>query len=219
MKTGFIFFVLFIMMTLSVCTNNFTQNNAPASQSVSAAQSGDPGAVPPAAVSGTLTVSLDYEKQSGSASNQYAVWIEDMDGALVKTLYASQWTARGGYKTRPDSIAIWAQKSGLASMAKAEADAVSGATPKAGPQTYTWVLDGTAGNVIPPGKYRFFVEGTLRWKNYVLYSGVIDLDSKPASAQAEPEYVYAAVEKYAALTGDSPENKMIGAVTASFEPF
>lgn len=47
---------------------------------------------------GTLTVTFDFEKQSGYASNQFAVWIEDVDGNLINTLYATRFTATGGYK-------------------------------------------------------------------------------------------------------------------------
>jgi hypothetical protein len=120
--------------------------------------------------SGTLTVSFDYEKISGSASNQFAVWVEDMNGNYINTLYATKWTANGGYKNRPDSIAIWVNKSNLASMQKSEADAISGATPKAGNLSYTWDLTDTNGGTVALGEYKVFVEGTLRWKNYVIYS-------------------------------------------------
>ena len=171
-----------------------------------------------AAVSGEVVISFDYERISGSASNQYAVWIEDMDGNLIKTLYASRWTADGGYRTRPDSIALWVEKSNRASMSGAEVDAVSGATPRTGTQTYTWDLTNVNGETILPGEYRFVVEGTLRWKNYVLYSGVIEIGNTPATVQADADFVYEASGRQAALTGESPENAMIGPVTASFTP-
>jgi hypothetical protein len=98
-------------------------------------------------------------------------------------------------------------------------DAVSGATPKSsGSQSYTWNLKDINGDMVSLGEYRFFVEGTLRWKNYVLYSGVIEISDAPATVQADAEYVYEASDRQAALTGDSPENKMIGAVTARYNP-
>ena len=168
--------------------------------------------------SGEAVISFDYEKQSGSASNQYAVWIEGMDGKFIKTLFATKWTADGGYKTRPDSIALWAERSGLASMKKPETDAVSGATPKSGVQSYLWDLTDAEGEAVPPGKYMFFVEGTLRWKNFVLYSGVIEIGGVPDVARANAEFFYEASDRYGALTADSPENNMIGAVTAEFTP-
>jgi hypothetical protein len=172
----------------------------------------------PGIVSGEVVITFDYERISGSASNQYAVWIEDMDGSIIKTLYASSWTADGGYRTRPDSIALWVNKSNLASMTDAEVDAISGATPRTGIQTYIWDLTDANGETLLPGDYRFFVEGTLRWKNYVLYSGVITISDAPVSVQADAEYYYEASDRYAELTSESPENAMIGAVTVSFIP-
>ena len=172
----------------------------------------------PAALSGELVVTFDYARQSGSASNQHAVWIEDLDGNVVRTLYASRWTASGGYRTRPDSIALWAQRAGLANMASAEVDALSGATPGSGPLTYAWDLTDADGNTVPPGDYAFFVEGTLRWRNFVLYSGVITLGADPVTVRADAEFTYEGDGRYAALTPESGENGMIGPVTAVFTP-
>ena len=173
---------------------------------------------PPSFESGMLTITFDYEKQSGSASNQFAVWIEDMNGNYINTLYATRWTANGGYKTRPDSIAMWVEKSELESMKKSEVDAIAGATPKAGNLTYSWDLTDMNGNTVSPGEYKFFVEGTLRWKNRVIYSGVIEVGGSPVTVSADAEFIYEASDKQAALTETSPENSMIGSVIASFVP-
>jgi hypothetical protein len=222
--------IMMLLISLCACAGGNGQNSPPASAPEPPAQAEAPAqqAVPPVeeqidgneptGVSGEVVITFDYQKQSGSASNQFAVWIEDMDGKLVKTLYATRWTARGGYRTRPDSIALWAEKSGLASMEKSEADAISGATTKTGAQTYIWDLTDSGGNKVPPGEYRFVVEGTLRWKNFAVYSGVIEIGGSPAAAQGNAEFVYEASERYGALTAASPENNMIGPVTASFTP-
>jgi len=97
-------------------------------------------------------------------------------------------------------------------------DAISGATPKTGEITFVWNLTDIDGNTVPPGEYRIFIEGTLRWKNYVLYSGVIEIGDSPSNVQADAEYVYAGSGNQSALTSDSPENTMIGAVTISYIP-
>jgi hypothetical protein len=167
---------------------------------------------------GRVEISFNYKKISGSASNQYAIWIEDMNGNLVRTLYATQWTAKGGYKSRPDSIPIWVEKTDLGSMDKISVDAVSGATPKTGPLTYTWDLTDSSGNSVVPGEYLVFVEGTLRWKNQVLYTGIIDIGGGLSTIEADVNFTYEASDRYAALTVDSPENSMIGLVTVRFIP-
>jgi len=165
-----------------------------------------------------VTISFEYTRQSGPASNQHAVWIEDMDGNLVKSLFASRWTANGGFKTRPDSIALWAQAADLANMSSADVDAVAGATPSSGIQTYIWDLTDMNGEPVEIGEYKFFVEGTLRWKSFVLYSGIISIRADTETVQGEAVFHYEASERYDALTADSPENNMIGPVTVTFTP-
>ena len=195
-------------------------SDVPSSGSQDTAQNTNETAEPdsPVNVSGEVVISFNYERIPGSASNQYAVWIEDMDGNLIRTLFATRWTAEGGYQTRPDSIALWAERSGLPEMTREEVDAVSGATPRTGPQVHVWDLTDTNGEKVAPGEYRFFVEGTLRWKNYVLFTGVIKIGEEPVIVEATAKFVYEATDRYDALTSDSPENRMIGPVTASFTP-
>ena len=169
-------------------------------------------------VSGELIITFDFVRQSGSASNQFAVWVEDIDGNLVKTLYATGYTANGGYRDRPDSIALWVERSGLSNMTRSELDTITGATPRSGALSYTWDLTGANGDTVQQGEYIFFVEGTLRWRNFVLYSGVIEIGNYPATVQADANYTYGSSGRYDALTVNSPENDMIGPVTAIFTP-
>ena len=162
------------------------------------------------------TVSFDYERQSGSASNQFAVWIEDLDGSLVKTLYATRYTANGGYKNRPDSIPVWVEKSGLADMSEEAVDAVTGATPRAGGLEYVWDLTDAEGQTVPEGEYRYVVEGTLRWKNQVVFSGAITVGVEANLSEAEAEYTFEGGGSQQALTEASEEINMISAVKAEY---
>ncbi|NLI53422.1 MAG: DUF2271 domain-containing protein [Clostridiales bacterium] len=166
--------------------------------------------------SDAVVISFDFQKQSGYASNQFAVWIEDADGAFVKTLYATRFTASGGYRQRPDAIPVWVERSGLAEMD--DVDAITGATPKSGALRFVWDLTDADGERVPDGTYRFFVEGTLRWKNQVLFSGELTLDGSAASAEATPQYAFEASPEQPALTDESPERGMITAVRAEYIP-
>ena len=103
-------------------------------------------------------------------------------------------------------------------MDKAAVDAISGATPKAGALSYAWDLSDENGDTIETGEYMFFVEGTLRWKNRVLYSGTITIGDGPSSAEAVAEFTYEGTDRQPALTDSSPENAMIGPVAAVFTP-
>jgi hypothetical protein len=232
MKRVYKFFpvIVILLLIVSLCACSSGKPNEPSASQIQTGTSSVPSTASrqpdnsvepdaPEAVSGEVVITFDYERQSGSASNQFATWIEDMDGNYINTLYATQWTAKGGYKNRPDSIALWVEKSGIKAMPDYYVDAISGATPKSsGSQSYTWDLKDINGDMVTPGEYKFFVVGTLRWKNYVLYSGAIEIGDAPVTVQAGAEYVYEASDRQAALTGDSPEIKMIGAVTARYNP-
>ena len=158
------------------------------------------------AQAGKVEVSFTYTKQSGFASNQFAVWIEDAQGKLVKTLYATKYTANGGWQRRPLSIPIWVKQTNLAEMNKAQIDAVSGPTPKTGALKYTW--DGTdgQGRPLPAGEYTVYVEATLRNDNQVLYTAIVLLGGEGAKVNAQARY-----------SGNSTaERGMIGAVTVQY---
>ena len=172
------------------------------------------------AESGKLTISFDFDRQEGSASNQFAVWIEDMDGNFVKTIYATRFIASGGYQARPQAIPEWVELSGLKATGESDFDATTGATPAPGTVSFELALDGGPdGEVIPPGEYRFFVEGSLRWSNRVIYSGEIELGGPaPITVQGEPEFIFTDSEEQPALTAESEESAMIGPVTASYTP-
>jgi len=163
-----------------------------------------------------VTVSFDYEKQKGYATNQFAVWIEDESGKLVRTLYATEFTAMGGYEKRPDSIPTWVDRANLSTAE--EADAVSGATPKSGKLSFVWDLNDQNGVRVPNGTFTFVVEGTLRWKNQVLYSGTITLNGEATTAEGSAEYTFVSSDDAPALTPESPECGMLANVVAAYIP-
>lgn len=76
-----------------------------------------------------LELSFNYQKQSGSGSNQYAVWVENSEGKVVRTLFVTQFTTKGrvrgpqgpqgaqgtqerrrGYTYRPACVPTWVNK-------------------------------------------------------------------------------------------------------------
>jgi hypothetical protein len=165
---------------------------------------------------GTVTINFDFQRLSGPAANQLAVWIEEANGEYLKTLYATRYTVRGGFKKRPDCIPAWVEKSGLAKGAVL--DAVSGATPRTGPLSFTWDLTDESGRPVPHGSYRFIVEGSLRWANRVLYTGEIAISETEATATASPQFIYEISGNQPAITDADPDNDMIGPVTAIYIP-
>ncbi|MCC2820226.1 DUF2271 domain-containing protein [Lachnoclostridium pacaense] len=141
-----------------------------------------------AAFRGQLTVELNFTRGATIASSQYAVWVENDAGQLVKTLYVSGFTAGGGYAFREDAVPTWVTKAKPDEMADAEIDAISGATPQSGIQRYTW--DGTdeTGAAVTDGTYHIYVEGTLYWSSTVLFSGDIEWGGSPQSITLTAAY-------------------------------
>lgn len=77
---------------------------------------------------GPLTLEYTFNKKEGKGTNQMAAWIEDKDGKLVRTLFATRYTTQKGYKKQ--ALPQWVKKSGLAQLDKAKVDALTKATPR-----------------------------------------------------------------------------------------
>ncbi|MCL2801371.1 MAG: DUF2271 domain-containing protein [Treponema sp.] len=136
-----------------------------------------------------VELTFDFNRQSGHATNQFAVWIEDLNGQHVKTIYATRFTANGGWRRRPNSIPIWVRQSGTADMTREQIDAVSSATPRTGLLTYVWDGKNSIGIPVPDGVYFLILEGTLRWENQVIYRAPIVLGQGTAIAEIDAEYL------------------------------
>ena len=156
-------------------------------------------------VVGTAKVSFVYNRQGGFASNQFAVWIEDAQGRYVKTLYATKFTATGGWKKRESSIPLWVKQSGLSGMNKSQIDALTGPTPRGGNLSFAWDGTNQAGLAAAAGAYRVFVEATLRNEDRVLYTADITLGESGA-VTPQPRY----------FGNGTAERGMIGQVTVTF---
>ena len=122
-----------------------------------------------------IEISFTYQRGTTIASNQLAVWVEDAEGAVVKTLLVTDFTAgRRGYRNRTMSLPVWVAASDPESMTDEEIDTVSGATPGQGELVYVWDFTNQSGVRVPDGIYTVHVEGTFYWESDVLYTAVID---------------------------------------------
>ena len=137
----------------------------------------------------SLEVSFNYQKQAGPGSNQYAVWIENDKGEVVKTLFVTSFTTKGrargnaqpqrGYVMRPACVPTWVKASKASEKNDQQLDAVTGATPQAdGVQTFTWNFTDQQGKAVPQGNYKVFVEATLYNDSDIIYSGTFSTKGK-----------------------------------------
>jgi hypothetical protein len=137
-------------------------------------------------------ISFTYASQRGSGSNQFAVWVEDAQGNYVKTIYATRFTANGGWERRPLSLLQWVKQSALSKMSRNQIDVFTGPTPKSGKLTYRWDGTNQSGVAVAAGEYRLLLEATLRNENRVVYSAAIPFSGSVAdvlrNAEVTTEY-------------------------------
>ena len=137
----------------------------------------------------TLEVSFNYQRQQGPGSNQYAVWIENEKGEVVKTLFVTSFTTKGrtrgneqpvrGYIKRPACVPTWVKAAKANYLTDQQLDAVTGATPQAsGTQTFTWDFTDQQGKSVQKGTYKVFVEATLFNASTITYSGSFSTQDK-----------------------------------------
>jgi len=136
-----------------------------------------------------LEVSFDYQRQPGPGSNQYAVWIENEKGEVVRTLFVTSYTTKGrarggqqakrGYIVRPACVPIWVKNVKAEEQTDQQLDAITGATPQAsGTQTFSWDFKDQQGKTVPKGTYKVFVEATLFNDSDIIYSGTFSTKDK-----------------------------------------
>ena len=122
-----------------------------------------------------VEISFDFTRMSTHASNQLAIWVENADGELIKTVFVTNFaSARRGYRSRDMAISHWVGAANPEAMSDGQIDAISGATPSAGRLTYSWDLTDQNGDRVPDGVYTIYLEGTLYWESNVLFIAVID---------------------------------------------
>jgi len=138
--------------------------------------------------SGTVTITYVLHRIPTIASNQIAVWIENKDGGYVKTLFATQFAARGGFKKRPQALPEWVKTSDWEHRSQAEVDAVSGATQQAGTNELVWDLTESTGKPVAAGTYVYKIEGIIYWENRVLWQGRINVGGEGNTSIAEATY-------------------------------
>ena len=156
-----------------------------------------------AAKAKNLEVSFNYQRQNGPGSNQYAVWIENEKGEVVKTLFVTSFTTKGrtrgneqpmrGYIKSPACVPTWVKAAKANDMSDQQLDAVTGATPQAsGTQVFTWDFTDQNGKSVKKGTYKVFVEATLFNASTIIYSGSFSTQDKAGdvtltSQLAEPD--------------------------------
>jgi hypothetical protein len=161
------------------------------------------------ALNAELNIQIDYEKQEGPGSNQWAIWVENSEGTLVKTLFVTRFTADGGYVPRPNCTPLWVNKALPDDLPQESIDAFSGATPLTGLQTYVWDLTDSTGQTVEEGLYTLMIEATLYGDSEAIYMIPVTIGDKEWTLLSpEPAYT----------SEDETNRQMIRSVNVAYLP-
>lgn len=157
------------------------------------------------------STALSLEFQKGPAHNHpsFAIWLEDMNGNFLQTLFVTKYVATGiyghgelesgkwkpepGEAVRPATLPYWAHKRGqltgripdLPSPKNPLADAISGATPSA-----DFVLQTQADKILPR-RFRVLLEINQAWDSNRYWTNNKFPDDFDYMTSLQPALVYA----------------------------
>ena len=135
---------------------------------LAAGLSGGPAVVRAQEPAGTLDVRFFYDTPTTVDPTYHtAIWLEDADGKMVRTLYVSQELSDTAYKVGracPD----WVKQANWSTVSKDEVAAVTAPTPNVGAGEFTFDLSALG---IAPGTYGFRFQMHVTDEYNVLYRG------------------------------------------------
>ena len=159
---------------------------------------------------GPLTLEYTYSRKDGKAANQMAAWIKDKDGKVVRTLFATKFVAKGGFKKRDQALPVWVKKSGVAQLDAKKVDAFTQATPQSGQVKVAWDGKDDSGKTAPDGTYQVVLEATLFQDSDAVYTGTFQKGGK--------EQTVAMKEKRTKDPDQAANKDMVTNVKAVYKP-
>lgn len=144
----------------------------------------------------SVELTFNYTKQAGPGSNQYAVWVENADREVVKTLFVTHFSALGrqrgdakpdrGYHYRPSCVHLWVQNVRADELSDEQLDSFTGATPaESGLQTFVWDLTDESGAKVAPGEYTIWLEADLHDWTIKTFACPVSVGRKLAAGELE----------------------------------
>lgn len=131
---------------------------------------------------GTLEVRFFYDTPTTIEPTYHtAMWLEDADGKIVKTLFVSQELSGTQYKTA-DACPDWVNKARWEKAPKSEVDAVTAPTPSVGAGELRFDL---ASLGIAPGTYGFRFQVHVTETYNVLYRGEVTVGGPRSDVKLE----------------------------------
>lgn len=138
-----------------------------------------------ATAGGTLEVTFFYSPPTDIHPTYHtAIWLEDSQGRLVKTLYVTTELSATEYKVG-EACPDWTRQANWERADRSEVDAVTGPTPSVGAGRLVFDL---AALGIPPGTYEFRFQVHILEDYNVLYRGTLRIGGAPDEPTLEVWY-------------------------------
>ena len=124
---------------------------------------------------GTLQINFQFNKAEGDIEPSYqtAIWLEDIEGHYVKTLFLSEYLSYGGYNDSTICPA-WNSQSDWDNAPMEAYDAVTRATPPLGEHLYQFGLDSLD---LTPGDYFCNIQVHLIEDYNILFKNKLDIST------------------------------------------
>lgn len=155
----------------------------------------------------TLEITFDYSKQPGPGSNQYAIWVENAQNEVVRTLFVTSFTTKGrardnqktdrGYRFRPTCVPTWVKHIDADKQTDNQIDGYTGATPQeSGLQKFVWDFKNQEGQLVKSGTYKIYIEATYFNNGIVTYIGQFTTEDKAGNVECTKVYSDESVETH-----------------------
>jgi len=113
-----------------------------------------------------------------------AIWLEDKNGRLLKTLYVSQELSATEYKLG-NACPDWVKQANWEKAGQSLVDAVTGPTPNVGSGSLSIDVEKLA---LPPGEYQFRFQVHVIDRYNILFRGPLSIGRKANEAALETLY-------------------------------
>lgn len=181
---------LFLVVSNQMIYVDFKNEKKEENTSVSITQNSSNSATQTNVVENQLKVEFLFKRGETISSNQIALWIEDKQGNVVKTIGITRFAAEGGFSRRRDILKNWVTRAKANEMSRSQFELISSPTPSNGQNQKYWNGVNDAGNIVLDGEYTIFLEGTLYLSSNVVYSQDILIENGKISLVGDVKTVF-----------------------------
>lgn len=133
-----------------------------------------------------VTISFDFARQNQPNGDQFALWVENDRGQVMKQLFVTKDATTVQGKQDLNTLPLWAGKV-RNHTPQAVIDATAGTTPENGPVRYYWDLTNKKGQPVPDGTYTVYIAATQSKNEQLNWRSLVTVKNGQATVAAQPK--------------------------------